>query len=188
MGRHAASNWSRKEIDFLLLPLRLLVNAGAANTVPPAICWIACANTSRLSWPSWRTCVWILITIWRSVIFGWSKCNKRSPDASVAWLVPKPSAAFAAMCPRCANKACLCCRLCKPLCVVIPSFLHSSGPGQLQKTLLNIFPIANVSVGIGHFINYGIDMGDEIILEVFNEFFGKAARTGFYINKGDHLL
>lgn len=42
-----------------------------------------------------------------------------------------PLAAFEGSCPRCANEARLCCRLCKPLCVVIPSFLHSSAPGQL---------------------------------------------------------
>ncbi len=35
---------------------------------------------------------------------------QQNPGASVARLSPKPLAAFGAMCPRCANKACRCCR------------------------------------------------------------------------------
>ena len=135
IGRRASWNCSMKEIGFILMPLRLLGDEGDANKVPPATCLIGCANISRRSWPSWRIFGWILITIWRREIFGWSKCNKRSLGASQALLELKPLAAFAAICPRCANKACLCCRPCKPLFVVIPSFLHSSGPGQLQEDI-----------------------------------------------------
>jgi len=71
--------------------------------------------------------------------------------ASGAWLVLKPLAAFAAMCPHCANQACLC-RLYKPLCVVIPSFLHSSGPGQLRLNvvLLLLWKISRRTLPLPH--------------------------------------
>ena len=130
----------------ILMPWRLLEHEGDANKAPPAICLIGCANTSRQSWPSWRIFGWILIAIWPREIFAWSKCNKRSPAASGARLSPKPLAAFAAICPRCANKAYLCCRLCKPLFVVIPSFLHSSGPRQLQLNVLNVHDLLTTRV------------------------------------------
>jgi hypothetical protein len=80
-----------------------------------------------------RIWVWMLTTIWPREIFGWSKCNKRSPGASAVLLEPKPLLAFAAICPPCANKASPCCRLRKPLFVVIPSFLHSRGPRQVPN-------------------------------------------------------
>src|SRR6266568_5053649 len=110
-----------------------LGNGVDANKVTLAICWIACANNSKPSSPSWRIFVWILTIIWPREIFGWSRSSKKSPAASGAKLSLTPLHAFAAICPRCANKVCLCCRLCKPPFVVIPSFLHSSGPEQLHR-------------------------------------------------------
>src|SRR6266568_8509553 len=114
-----------------------LGNGVDANKVTLAICWIACANNSKPSSPSWRIFGWILTIIWPREIFAWSRSSKKSPAASGARLSLKPLLAFAVICLRCANKVCLCCRLCKPPFVVIPSFLHSSGPEQLHFLIRN---------------------------------------------------
>src|SRR5256714_6635744 len=136
----------------------LLANGDDANKVRRAICSIACANSRKPSSPSWRICGWILTIIWPREICAWSRCNKKSPAASAAWLELKLLRAFVAICPPCANKVCLCCRLCKLLFVVILSVLHSNGPRQLLVILIfdNADFSSSLKMNLGH-KGYSVD-------------------------------
>src|SRR5947209_1687479 len=76
-NRPASWNCSMKGIDFIFIRSHLSGHEDDANKVLPAICSIGCANTRRLCSASWKTFVWILITIKPSEICAWSRVQQK---------------------------------------------------------------------------------------------------------------